>query len=85
MSRLRVLVRTQVMLRYIYGYYCFQGSHNFWHQNLQTLGDGTLVAVKGLQRLFKEERYKAVTPDELASIKVAMVSGRGGIVTHSGH
>ncbi|KAK8064546.1 hypothetical protein PG994_007184 [Apiospora phragmitis] len=44
-----------------------------------------LVAVEGLQRLFEAERYEVVTADELASIKAAMVSGRGGIATHSGH
>ncbi|KAK6860594.1 hypothetical protein PG995_004230 [Apiospora arundinis] len=47
--------------------------------------DELLVAVQGLQRLFEKERYEIVTTDELASIKAAMVSGRGGIATHSGH
>ncbi|KIL87971.1 hypothetical protein FAVG1_08853 [Fusarium avenaceum] len=32
-----------------------------------------------------ELQYHEVTPEELASIKSAMVSGRGGIATHSGH
>ncbi|PVI08317.1 NFX1-type zinc finger-containing protein 1 [Periconia macrospinosa] len=31
------------------------------------------------------EWYEEVTPEELAEIKKAMVSGRGGIATHSGH
>ncbi|KAK8016928.1 hypothetical protein PG993_015117 [Apiospora rasikravindrae] len=44
-----------------------------------------LAAVVDLQRLFEKERYEIVTPEELASIKAAMVSGRGGIATHSGH
>jgi hypothetical protein len=37
-----------------------------------------------MSRLF-EPQYHAVTPEELASIKSAMVSGRGGLATHSGH
>ncbi|KAK7994415.1 hypothetical protein PG991_016003 [Apiospora marii] len=44
-----------------------------------------LVVVKSLQRRFEKERYEPVTADELAAIKAAMVSGRGGIATHSGH
>ncbi|KAK7987144.1 hypothetical protein PG988_002132 [Apiospora saccharicola] len=44
-----------------------------------------LVVVKSLQRRFERERYEVVTADELAAIKAAMVSGRGGIATHSGH
>ncbi|KAK7961772.1 P-loop containing nucleoside triphosphate hydrolase protein [Apiospora aurea] len=32
-----------------------------------------LIAVKSLQRLFEKERYEIVTPDELASIKAAML------------
>ncbi|KAF4468731.1 NFX1-type zinc finger-containing 1 [Fusarium albosuccineum] len=32
-----------------------------------------------------EPRYETVTPEELASIKSAMVSGAQGIATHSGH
>ncbi|KAF4439729.1 NFX1-type zinc finger-containing 1 [Fusarium acutatum] len=37
-----------------------------------------------MSRLF-EPQYHAVTPEELASIKSAMVSGPGGLATHSGH
>lgn len=44
-----------------------------------------LGVVKSLQRRFEKERYEPVTADELAAIKAAMVSGRGGIATHSGH
>lgn len=40
--------------------------------------------VQAMLGLF-EPRYEEVTPEELASIKSAMVSGRGGIATHSGH
>jgi hypothetical protein len=39
------------------------------------------VAEKRLQT----EWYETVTPEEIASIKRAMVSGPRGIVTHSGH
>ncbi|KAF5557229.1 NFX1-type zinc finger-containing protein [Fusarium mexicanum] len=37
-----------------------------------------------MSRLF-EPQYHAITPEELASIKSAMVSGPGGLATHSGH
>ncbi|KAJ5578691.1 uncharacterized protein N7459_007655 [Penicillium hispanicum] len=40
--------------------------------------------VEEMARLF-ETRYETVTPEELKSIKTAMVSGRGGIATHAGH
>ncbi|KAL7762599.1 hypothetical protein ACKLNR_009134 [Fusarium oxysporum f. sp. zingiberi] len=40
--------------------------------------------VQAMLRLF-EPRYEEVAPEELASIKSAMVSGSGGIATHSGH
>ncbi|KAM0080186.1 hypothetical protein ACKRZS_007690 [Fusarium odoratissimum] len=40
--------------------------------------------VQAMLRLF-EPRYEEVTPEELASIKSAMVSGSGGIATHPGH
>jgi hypothetical protein len=40
--------------------------------------------VQAMMRLF-EPQYHEVTPEELASIKSAMVSGHGGIATHSGH
>ncbi|KAF4497117.1 NFX1-type zinc finger-containing 1 [Fusarium agapanthi] len=37
-----------------------------------------------MSRLF-EPQYHAIAPEELASIKSAMVSGPGGLATHSGH
>lgn len=36
-------------------------------------------------RLFEGAQYEEVTPEELASIKIAMVGGRGGLATNSGH
>ncbi|KAL4804110.1 hypothetical protein BDV18DRAFT_166268 [Aspergillus unguis] len=39
----------------------------------------------GLIRLHERPQYETITPDELQSIKTAMVSGRAGIATHSGH
>ncbi|TLS25023.1 hypothetical protein PpBr36_07472 [Pyricularia pennisetigena] len=42
------------------------------------------AAVEDSLRLF-EDRYEAVTAKELDDIKSAMVSGPGGIATHSGH
>ncbi|TLD25489.1 hypothetical protein PspLS_05703 [Pyricularia sp. CBS 133598] len=42
------------------------------------------AAVEDSLRLF-EDRYEAVTAQELDDIKSAMVSGPGGIATHSGH
>ncbi|KAJ5520817.1 hypothetical protein N7463_001270 [Penicillium fimorum] len=36
-------------------------------------------------RLYEGPRYETVTLEELQSIKTAMVSGRGGIASHSGH
>ncbi|EGO55979.1 hypothetical protein NEUTE1DRAFT_68071 [Neurospora tetrasperma FGSC 2508] len=42
-------------------------------------------AIEGTLRLFTTEWYEEVTPEELAAIKTAMVSGSGGIATHSGH
>lgn len=36
-------------------------------------------------RLYEGTRYETVTLEELQSIKTAMVSGQGGIATHSGH
>jgi hypothetical protein len=35
--------------------------------------------------MLDKEFYEAVSGEELESIKKAMVSGRGGIATHSGH
>ncbi|KAH7629493.1 hypothetical protein B0T09DRAFT_308653 [Sordaria sp. MPI-SDFR-AT-0083] len=42
-------------------------------------------AIEATLRLYRTEWYEEVTPEELAAIKTAMVSGRGGIATHSGH
>lgn len=36
-------------------------------------------------RLLRKEWYEELSPDELTSIKHAMVTGPGGIATHSGH
>ncbi|KAJ5915677.1 hypothetical protein N7466_011610 [Penicillium verhagenii] len=41
--------------------------------------------VQEMARLFEGPRYETVTLEELQSIKTAMVSGRGGIATHSRH
>ncbi|KAJ6185870.1 hypothetical protein N7519_007171 [Penicillium mononematosum] len=41
--------------------------------------------VQEMNRLYEETRYEEITPEELASIKIAMVGGRGGIATNSGH
>lgn len=43
------------------------------------------VAVEETLRLFVGDRYEELTPEELDAIKSAMVSGPGGIATHSGH
>jgi hypothetical protein len=32
--------------------------------------------VQEMNRLFEEDRYEEITPEELASIKIAMVGGR---------
>lgn len=50
-------------------------------QNADILGD----AVEKLIKLLGRECCKVVTPEELAAIKVAMVSGPRGISTHSGY
>lgn len=42
-------------------------------------------AVQAMLRLYEGPRYEAVTSEELAAIKSAMVSGAGGLSTHSGH
>jgi hypothetical protein len=45
-----------------------------------------LEAIKQTQDTLKRlDRYEPISPAELESIKAAMVSGRGGINTHSGH
>jgi hypothetical protein len=43
------------------------------------------VEVGQMARLYEKERYEAVTEAEIAAIKSAMVSGPGGLATHSGH
>jgi hypothetical protein len=50
-------------------------------QNARILGD----AVEEMMKLLGREGYEMVTPEELAAIKAAMVSGPRGIATHSGH
>jgi hypothetical protein len=50
-----------------------------------TLGEDLRGKVQEMSRLFEGPRYEEVTPEELASIKSAMVSGRGGLATNSGH
>lgn len=47
--------------------------------------DSLRAEVEGARRLLGKEWYEAVTPEELAAIKKAMVSGPRGIATHSGH
>ncbi|KAF1993893.1 NFX1-type zinc finger-containing protein 1 [Amniculicola lignicola CBS 123094] len=42
-------------------------------------------AVEESIKLLRREWYEAVTPEELAAIKQAMVNGPTGIATHSGH
>ncbi|KUL81355.1 hypothetical protein ZTR_10622 [Talaromyces verruculosus] len=49
--------------------------------NCPELQEQTLEMV----RLYEGPRYETVTLEELQSIKVAMLSGGGGIVTHAGH
>ncbi|KAL4935406.1 hypothetical protein BDV06DRAFT_129741 [Aspergillus oleicola] len=51
----------------------FQGAENL------------LAAVQASMKLADSVRYETMTKEELESIKVAMVSGRGGMATHSGH
>ncbi|KAL4865893.1 hypothetical protein BDV12DRAFT_210786 [Aspergillus spectabilis] len=41
--------------------------------------------VQEMVRLHEGPRYEKVTLEELQSIKTAMITGRGGIATHSGH
>ncbi|KAK0624972.1 hypothetical protein B0T17DRAFT_639113 [Bombardia bombarda] len=38
-----------------------------------------------MMRLYEGPKYETVTPEEIEAIKTAMVSGAGGIMTHSGH
>ncbi|KAK8143852.1 hypothetical protein G3M48_006653 [Beauveria asiatica] len=42
-------------------------------------------AVRRIIQLLQAERYEAVSPEEIAAIKKAMLSGRDGMATHSGH
>ncbi len=48
-------------------------------------GEVYRAEIKSTARLFEGPRYETVTPEELAAIKRAMVSGSRGIATHSGH
>ncbi|KAL2151055.1 hypothetical protein VTH82DRAFT_6153 [Thermothelomyces myriococcoides] len=48
-------------------------------------GEAYRAEVEETMRLFTGPRYEEVTPAEIAAIKAAMVSGPGGLVTHSGH
>lgn len=50
-------------------------------QNADALGN----AVENMLKLLGKEWYEEVTAEELAEIKQAMVSGYGGLATHSGH
>jgi hypothetical protein len=43
------------------------------------------AAIESSMTLFGKEWYEEVSPQEMAAIKAAMVSGPGGIATHSGH
>ncbi|KAF1956385.1 hypothetical protein CC80DRAFT_563213 [Byssothecium circinans] len=54
-------------------------NHEFQH------ADQLLLAVNESIKLLRREWYEEVTPDEVAAIKKAMVSGASGIATHSGH
>lgn len=47
--------------------------------------DSLLAAVENSIEYLSREWYEEVTKEELDAIKNAMVSGRGGIATHSGH
>jgi hypothetical protein len=47
--------------------------------------DTLLQAVNHYRKLLDKEFYEEVSAEELKAIKQAMVTGRGGISTHSGH
>ncbi|KAG9186673.1 hypothetical protein G6011_09781 [Alternaria panax] len=47
--------------------------------------DNLRRAITTASKMLSKEFYEAVSKEELESIKKAMVSGRGGIATHSGH
>ncbi len=55
---------------------CAQGFEN---------ADELLKAVEESIKLLRKEWYEDVTAEEIAAIKVAMVSEPGGIATHCGH
>ncbi|KAL3467220.1 hypothetical protein BJX64DRAFT_192492 [Aspergillus heterothallicus] len=48
-------------------------------------GTELMSVTKQLVKLLGEKWYEELTSQELAAIKLAMVSGRGGLSTHSGH
>lgn len=47
--------------------------------------EGLQLAVEETLRLLGKAWYEPMSADELATIKAAMVSGRDGLATHSGH
>jgi hypothetical protein len=47
--------------------------------------DDLRQAIAAASTMLSKEFYETVSKEELESIKKAMVSGRGGIATHSGH
>lgn len=50
-------------------------------QNSTILRSAVQECIKSL----RQQWYEEVTPEEIAAVKQAMVSGAGGIATHSGH
>ncbi|APA10158.1 hypothetical protein sscle_06g049280 [Sclerotinia sclerotiorum 1980 UF-70] len=59
-------------------------ARNLCSQGFQN-ADSLLTAVEESIKFLRREWYEEVTKEELDAIKKAMVSGRGGIATHSGH
>ena len=47
--------------------------------------DSLRTAAQETLEILSREKYEAISPKELASIKAAMVSGSEGIATHAGH
>ncbi|KAK5204477.1 hypothetical protein LTR72_012560, partial [Exophiala xenobiotica] len=47
--------------------------------------DQLRAAAEESVKLLRREWYEELSPEELASIKQAMVTGPGGFATHSGH
>jgi hypothetical protein len=47
--------------------------------------DALRQAIEAASTMLSKEFYETVSKEELESIKQAMVNGRGGIATHSGH